>query len=459
MSARVTSVHDELKALVTKCENIENQWSATEPGAAHNVGDLQLQSILNTVRQAIQDQLASQVINTSNNRQSVHTPDKVAINLPSTGCIDEVETSVDRLSDLVKRKHDHSGYMSGERKDIMRDIGFLVDDVKRLTAEVSKLKKQTVSLKDDGTQQNQGTFYYRELRFTPDAFSDLPLHAWKPESQSSQNQSFDMGSPFPHARVPHEHISYTREEIIHNSRALESFIAHDRIRRNIPVLKSVTMNRKTLRRLIQWSQINSGPQTLWLRGGYTPQRDAENSLTCLGLKIASFADAASIPVVSYFCQISGQGRDEQIKPAAAAAVAAMNSMLYALIRQLLHHLPSSIGRTIDFSEKRFQSMDGTEASWDAALAILSEVVPLISPPLFVILDGVQWLEHESTEKYLKMLWEGFRQWNCSVLIITSGVSLSLRDVITRVETLTDEDLRIGGPPEHLERQSERFWKG
>jgi hypothetical protein len=69
-----------------------------------------------------------------------------------------------------------------------------------------------------------------------------------------------------------------------------------------------------------------------------------------------------------------------------------------------------------------------------------------------------WLEHNTTEEYLRSFINAPRQERMKVLSITSGLCWALRDVISKVDTLVDEELRGGSHGEDLQRHSHKLWK-
>ncbi|RYO75024.1 hypothetical protein DL764_010596 [Monosporascus ibericus] len=467
------SIHERLMSLSAKCDGIETKCSQIEAIAQNP----QLQSIIDSVRRDIQDQLqlfasqhetnCQQVDATSGNQRG-----RGSKKLPAQSCAAAAtyDTSghLNQLSYLVKNKEDSVQFGSDAASDIVEDIALLVDGVKSLIAEAEAAALKTkaeLAQKLGGRQpqsMDQGMVLYREVRFTPDISPGTPLPKWadtetgKAAFQPIPSPPSDLRllSP-PPCQFSLKQRHWSVETVLDNSRSLEAFFSWDNIRPAGMAVKPAVVNRKTLSRLVQWSRAGSGPQTLWLRGWYMPERGTENPLTRIGLKLVDHAARAGIPMVSYFCQL---GRLTRLRPNEPPEAEALTSVLYAFIRQTLRLLPPQFEGNVDLSEERFRRLDGTEASWNVSLAILNDVIRLAAQSVFCILDGVQWLEHSSTDKYLRTFLDALRHDRMNVLFVTTGTSLTLRDAIPREETLADEELRMGSHKEHLERHGQDFWQ-
>lgn len=261
----------------------------------------------------------------------------------------------------------------------------------------------------------------------------------------------------PFANIYLEGRRWTFDEVIANSCCLEDFFSRNRILSSSEVVKPARVNKQTLVRLLLWSRASSPSQTLWIKGPYTVTRDLENHTTRIGLKLVNLAHEhrPNFPMISFFCRLN-PAKTLQLNE--TAEMGALTAILYALIRQILEILPLPFEKDIDLTESRFQRLDGTKRAWKDALLILEDLVGHITQPVFCILDGLQWLEHISTRKPLRKLLEVLRHNYLHVLYITTGSSASLGDVISKDETLEEQDLRAGAVKEDLGRQGQKFWK-
>jgi hypothetical protein len=96
--------------------------------------------------------------------------------------------------------------------------------------------------------------------------------------------------------------------------------------------------------------------------------------------------------------------------------------------------------------------------WTEAHTVLEDLVGHITQPVFFILDGLQLLEHAGTQKRLRKLFKVLRHKYLHVLYITTGSSASLRDTISKDETLGEQELRVGAVKEDLGRHGQKFWE-
>ena len=254
-----------------------------------------------------------------------------------------------------------------------------------------------------------------------------------------------------------EGYHWTVDDVLARSRYLENFFSRDRILVPNAIVKPVMVNKHTLVRLLRWSRATSPSQTLWIKGPYTPTRDSENHMTRIGLKLVNLAHERrpNVSMISFFCQLKA---GNNLQPNEIAQTEALTSVIYALIRQILEILPLSLENDIDLTESRFQRLNGTKGAWKEALMILENLVGHITQPVFCILDGLQWLEHTSTQKPLRKLLEVLRHKCLHVLYITAGSSASLGDTISKDETLGEQDLRVGAVKEDLRRHGQKFWE-
>ena len=246
---------------------------------------------------------------------------------------------------------------------------------------------------------------------------------------------------------------WTAKDISVNSRGLEDFFSRGRVRLSGDPFSPVMVNPETLARLSEWSEGSSSSQVLWLEGPHIEADDFENPVTMMAAKFVDLADRSRVPVMSYFCQLS---RHERLRPGNTREAQAMTALVYALLRQMVELLLPRLETNVDMSETRFQRLDGTAGTWEDALLVFSDLLGLMPDAVLCVLDGFQWLDDRSTNKYLKGLLQVLRGDKLKVLFTTTGRSACLRQAISSSETLVVETLQPRSLAEGLDRQES--WK-
>jgi hypothetical protein len=166
-------------------------------------------------------------------------------------------------------------------------------------------------------------------------------------------------------------------------------------------------------------------------------------MTIVAAMCVDFANKAKLPVISYFCQLS---RDKSLRPGNTRESQELVALTYSLIRQLIERLPAQLECESDFGGERFSRLDGTLKTWNDAVEALNDLLQFTPTILYCIIDGFQWLDDPSTDKFLKELVKVFRgaalpSSNCfKVLITTTGRSRSLLGELSPTELiLADRD--------------------
>lgn len=115
---------------------------------------------------------------------------------------------------------------------------------------------------------------------------------------------------------------------------------------------------------------------------------------------AAYARRGNIPVISHFCalpaeDVQGMTRHQQ----------GLIALTYSLIRQLIDSLPTVVDSDalLDLSAERFRMLDGSLASWKAALSLVDTLLHFLPPLLLCIIDGIDTIHDASTDVALREL--------------------------------------------------------
>lgn len=209
----------------------------------------------------------------------------------------------------------------------------------------------------------------------------------------------------------------------------------------------VMVNPETVSRLSEWSEVGGPSSVLWLEGPQMEAEDFENPLTVMATKFVDLADRSRIPVISYFCQLSQRQPGPQ---GGTRETQAMTALLYALLRQMVELLLPEFETTVDLSEKRFRQLDGSLDTWEDALSVLHSLLELIPEGVLCVVDGLQWLDDRSTDKYLTKLLRELRAGKLKLLLTTTGRSACLRQEISTSDTVEVEILQPKGLAEVID---------
>jgi hypothetical protein len=457
------SIQDNLARLSEQCEGIEIRCN--EVGAAAR--NLQLPEIVESLRKIIKEQLSQNGCKRSTTPTDDYIPQSTASGEAEGGndmgpstlpASYNTDMKVRQLSDLVK-----------ERKCDLQEgpvqLGGIVNEISGIMEELKSLSTGQGTTKPP--QAGRGVFLYREIQYTLDELPNAQLRGRIDPGIEDDSSSTSKGTahlpfcpegfaPADYSDVCLEPITYwTSEEVTENSQRLEKFFSRERILFPGPV-KPALVSRQIIDKLVRWSKATGQPQTLWISGRYRPTRDMGNEWTKVAINLINLARCAKprVSMISFFCQpASSYKTNSDVTP----EIQAMTSMLYAVIIQLVEILPPRISNKVDLSSSRFRCLNGKEDSWEDALLLLGELIGLVKQPVFCILDGFQWLEHASTQSCLKDLIGSLRQSCMHILFITTGTSPSLRDTISKPDTLSEEYSRVGNNQEYLGRHSEKFW--
>lgn len=103
----------------------------------------------------------------------------------------------------------------------------------------------------------------------------------------------------------------------------------------------------------------------------------------LAEKIVTLTEGSGLLMLSYFCRTVWQ---DQFNRTVGHIIAI--ALLYALIRQLVKVLLPQFDTSLDLSEERFESLDGSLDTWNMGLSLLRHLISLLSRTTFCTIDGL-----------------------------------------------------------------------
>lgn len=157
----------------------------------------------------------------------------------------------------------------------------------------------------------------------------------------------------------------------------------------------------------------------------------------------NFARKPKLLVISYFCQLT---RGEILRSGNTRESQALISLVYSLLRQMIEELPMEFESESKFNGERFSRLDGTLKTWNEAVDLFNDLLQFMLKILLCVIDGFQWLDDRSTDKYLKDFVKILRGGAVpssnafKVLLTTTGRSRALLGELAQTELcLADRD--------------------
>lgn len=154
-------------------------------------------------------------------------------------------------------------------------------------------------------------------------------------------------------------------------------------------------------------------------------------------------------MVSWFCELR---EVSSTRSGVSPETKALLSLLYALIRQLIELLPLKPKDPINVDMNEIRSLDGSTSNIDAAMRLLQDLIMQMDAPLFIVVDGLQWLDDVSTNSYLLELVKTLTSAGASthrpdnykvplvrILFTTTGRSHALLDALDAGEYLLADE--------------------
>ena len=113
------------------------------------------------------------------------------------------------------------------------------------------------------------------------------------------------------------------------------------------------------------------------------------------------ASQANIPTISYLCELPRPRT--KLPVGMTAEMSGLISLTYALIRRLIELLPSFASYTEELGAQKFVKLDGSLGSYNEAITVLGELLDLLPPMLFCVIDAFEALDDRSTTKHMTSL--------------------------------------------------------
>ena len=189
-----------------------------------------------------------------------------------------------------------------------------------------------------------------------------------------------------------------REAYLVASRNLEDYFDRDRLGRELESPK-VVVTSEISHRLRDFISSADGA-VFAIAGSRLLDQHGMGNATKVAINFINHAEEIGLPVISWFCQppVRGQTYEE-----AAVEASSLVSLVYALVRQLIELLPLKPRKPIGVSIIDLESLDGTFETIGTAIQLLGALIRQIDFVVFIVIDGLQWLDDIGTMKPLSEL--------------------------------------------------------
>ena len=152
-----------------------------------------------------------------------------------------------------------------------------------------------------------------------------------------------------------------------------------------------------------WSQAGTS-QSLWIQELF--EEPYPSSTSTIAGKVVSVALALKLPVLCFFCDLENYQEDKDDDYTGPAAVI---DLVYSLIRQTIDLLPAQVTTKCDLSKSRFAKLDGSLDSFDKALHILRNLLPLAPSKMLVVVDGIEQLDDTDVKSHINDVLEELQE--------------------------------------------------
>ncbi|XXH05540.1 Vacuolar protein sorting-associated protein atg6 [Hypoxylon texense] len=189
-----------------------------------------------------------------------------------------------------------------------------------------------------------------------------------------------------------EEMRLTRDEMCEYSERLKEFAEYlpSQLSAVSDAPRRPYIPEEVVRSLRVWIEAGDS-RFLWVEG---PGEDSQNEdLSRMATQIWTSSSAARIPVVLFFrrSHYSFQARFSM-----SVQQAGLIALLYSLITQFINLLPEDFPGPSKLARDKFERLDGSFASIDAALEILDSLLGLAPPALVCVINGLERLESRET---------------------------------------------------------------
>ena len=232
--------------------------------------------------------------------------------------------------------------------------------------------------------------------------SPLALQAPSSTRELDLDMAPEYSDPSPSSQV------MTAEQVLENSENLETYYPSGHTTLLISPLASADLPLNVADRLVQWlSQPNA--QILNLQIDSLPDQDIASSTLIAAHTLSLAASIPDQPTLSYFCSLRRPNEMPQGQTRTAETIG-LCEMMACVIRQLVTLLPDTLPTsTLDFSQDRFETLDGTLRTWSETIGVFADLLSLAPSDLLIVINDLQLLDHRYTSDKIREVLDVIRR--------------------------------------------------
>lgn len=200
--------------------------------------------------------------------------------------------------------------------------------------------------------------------------------------------------------LPNERaVQFLQQDLLNNHVVILSLLLrHDEdVKHLIPRASRAHVEFLVAKRLKQLLQ-EANMMCLWVEGPSDTPIPSQNTLTAVHVTAA--AESSGLQVISHFCALELRQK--------WTAQERLSLLIQSLIAQVIRFVPKRFSGDRDVSPERLGSCFVPQASVSELLAVMGDVLSVVSGDVLCVIDGVQALEQRSDKTYTEHLLHAFQ---------------------------------------------------
>lgn len=243
--------------------------------------------------------------------------------------------------------------------------------------------------------------------------------------------------------------SVRREEVELWASNLTSFLVDGRTDKGVNLQQKSMLPKEVMEKIQTWVKVPSS-RVLWIQGPI--YATMAQQLSRAAIQLCDSILTAGMPCISFFPKSRYDFQQESSSSSVSSRETVLTAMLYSLVGQLVHLLPSEFESNSGINQKAFQDLDRSVGSIPAALQLIGLLLYHAPPHLIVIIDKLHLVDSQETRPILIRLSQLFRDLGSRQMVKvlyttagTCGALVQMTKLEERVNATRMVQLRPGQP--------------